>query len=141
MLPLIIAGIKLPIRSRLDYQQSFSPIVGGARRRMSNGDLFSTTLWKRWKLSTSGAGWIPAPLFGINYAAPYEIHCIQPIALAVGEALPPGMMPRSDVGETLLTDEYNVTTRLIYPILTVMSDPPEMTTGKEPSWFLEAEQI
>lgn len=138
---LIIAGIELPIRARLDYQQTFDPIGARNARRHQDGSLFVTGIWKKWKTTITGGGWIPAQLLGINYDAPYEIHCIQPMAFAVGEALPPGWAARVDVPEELITDEHSISTRLIYPILTVMSERPKITPGENPSWVLECEEI
>ena len=44
-------------------------------------------------------------------------------------------------GETSVTDERGVTVRLLYPVLTVMSEPPRLITGGSgPSWELVCEE-
>lgn len=137
---LIIAGITLPKECALDLAQSLSPIGGSTRRRMSSGALFSMTRWRRWKMTLSGGGFVPAPLLGINYDQPYEVHCIQPVSFRLGEALPAGWRARSDVPEFQVTGRDGIVTRLVYPILTVMSDPPEIIPGGNPTWKLDCEE-
>jgi hypothetical protein len=44
--------------------------------------------------------------------------------------------------EVSVTDERGVTVRLVYPVLTVMSDPPRLITGNSgPSWELVCEEV
>lgn len=138
---LIIADITLPERSRLDFQQTYEPILGGARRRMANGSLFSMTHWKKWKTTIRGSGWVPAPLLGIDYSSAYFVHCIEPIALRPGEDLPPGWSARTDWPEVILpADAHGVSVRLVLPILRVMSDPPTFSPGMNPTWELICEE-
>lgn len=138
---LIIAGITLPVLAHLDFQQTFDPIGGNTKRRMAGGALFSMTNWRRWKTTISGSGWIPAQLLSINFDEPYEVHSIQPVAFAVGAPLPPGWAIRTDFPGTTITDEAGIETRLIYPVLTVMSDPPRLVTGSDPTWELSCEEV
>lgn len=137
---LIIAGITLPIRARLDYQQTYEPLGGTSRRRLATGAAFSATRWRKWKTTIIGGGWIPAALLGVDYDNAYTIHCVQPIALLPGEVLPVGWAARHDFPEVTVTDEAGVATRLVYPILTVRSDPPQIVTGADPTWTLTAEE-
>lgn len=138
---LIIAGMHVPIMARLKVQQTFEPLGGSTRRRMGSGALFSMTAWRRWKTTISGSGWIPAPLLGINFDEPYEIHSVAPLAFLLGAPLPPGWSSRLDYPETQFTGPDDVTVRLIYPILTVKSDPPRLIPGSSPSWELVCEEI
>lgn len=140
---LIIAGIELPQRSRLDFSQTFEVIGGVVSRRMASGALFKLTHWRRWKTTISAAGWVPPQLLAVDYDQPYEIECVEPIALAVGEALPAGWTQRAAPwGETTVTDERGISVRLVYPILTVMSEPPRLVVGSSsgPSWELVCEE-
>lgn len=141
--PLIIAGIELPQRARLDLSQTFEPIGGRSSRRMASGALFRMSHWQRWRTTISGGGWVPPQLLGIDYDQPYTIQCVTTLALAVGESLPPTWAQRSSPwGETSVTDERGVTVRLFYPILTVMSDPPRLISGGSgPSWELVCEEL
>ena len=141
--PLIIAGIELPVRSRLDFSQTFEPVGGGSSRRMANGALFRMRQWQRWRTTISGGGWVPPQLLGIDYSASYTIESVAPLALAAGEDLPANWTERAAPwGERTVTDEDGVVIRLFYPILTVMSDPPRMINGNNgPSWELVCEEI
>jgi len=141
--PLIIAGVTLPQRARLDVNQTYEPVGGNSSRRMASGALFKMSQWLRWRTTISAGGWIPPQLLGINYNASYTIECVMPVALAVGEALPPNWTQRSAPwGEKTITDELGVAVRLIYPKLVVMSDPPRLIYGNGgPSWELVCEEI
>jgi hypothetical protein len=140
---LIIAGIELPQRARLDLSQTFEAIGGRSARRMASGALFKMSHWARWKTTISGAGWVPPQLLGINYDQPYTVECVEPLALAVGESLPPTWGSRAAPwDEKTVTDERGVQVRLFFPILTVMSDPPRLITGGSgPSWELVCEEL
>jgi hypothetical protein len=140
--PLIIAGITLPQRARLDLNQTFEPIGGSSSRRMANGALFKMANWQRWRTTVSCGGWVPPQLLGIDYSQPYTIECVATLALAVGESLPPTWASRvAPWAEKTFTDEDGVAVRLFYPILTVMSDPPRlMIGGSGPSWELVMEE-
>ena len=141
--PLIVASIELPVRSRLDFSQTFEPVGGSSSRRMANGALFKMRQWARWRTTISGGGWVPPQLLDIDYAAPYTIECVAPLALAAGEDLPPNWTQRAAPwGEQEFTDEAGVVIRLFYPVMTVMSDPPRMISGNNgPSWELVCEEI
>lgn len=139
---LIIAGIALPRESYLDLQQTFEPVDGGnSRRRMGNGALFNSTRWRRWRTSISASGWTPSPLLSINYDMPFEVHCCQPLALLPGESLPPSWQLRTDFVGGEVVHRGGVTTRLVYPILTVMATPPRLIPGASPSWELSCEEV
>lgn len=141
--PLIVAGIELPLRARLDFTQTFEPVGGASSRRMASGALFKMRQWQRWRTTISGAGWVPPQLLGIDYDQPYTLECAAALALAVGEDLPPNWTQRAAPwGETTFTDEIGVSVRLFYPILTVMSDPPRLIHGDGgPSWELVCEEV
>ena len=140
---LIIAGIELPQRARLDLTQTFEPIGGRSARRMASGALFRMSHWQRWKTTISGGGWVPPQLLGIDYDQPYTIESVTPLSLAVGEPLPPNWGSRAAPwDEKTVTDERGVQVRLFFPILTVMSDPPRLITGGSgPSWELVCEEV
>lgn len=141
--PLIIAGIELPQRARLDISQTFEAIGGSSSRRMASGALFKMANWQRWKTTISGSGWVPPQLLGIDYDQPYTIECVTPLSLAVGESLPATWGSRiAPWAEKTVTDERGIALRLFYPILTVMSDPPRLIAGGgAPSWELVCEEF
>lgn len=140
--PLIIAGITLPLFSRLDLSQTFEPVGGSSSRRMTNGAMVKISHWKRWRTTISASGWVPPQLLGVDYSQPYTIQSVAVLALAVGESLPATWMQRaSPWGEKTVTDEDGISVRLFYPVLTVMSDPPRLTVGSGgPSWELVCEE-
>ena len=80
--PLIIAGITLPQRARLDFSQTLEPLGGASARRLANGALFKTLQWQRWRTTISGGGWVPPQLLGIDYGQPYTVECVATVALA-----------------------------------------------------------
>lgn len=141
--PLIIAGIELPQRARLGISQTYEAVGGFSSRRMASGSLFKMSRWQRWRTTISGSGWVPPQLLGIDYSASYVVECVAAVALAVGESLPATWAQRSSPwGEKTITDERNISVRLIYPKLTVMSEPPRLIIGNDgPSWELVCEEV
>lgn len=141
---LIINGITLPQRARLDLQQTFERVQGGGEsRRLANGGLFTMQRWRRWATTLSGSGWIPAPLLSLPIGEPFAVHSVAPLALRIGEPLPAGWAARTDWPEVAVTGELGVTVRLVYPILTVatLDGPRYMTGGDGPSWELNCEEV
>lgn len=140
---LIIDGVELPQRSRLDYQQTYQRVAGGASmRRMASGAAFSMEHWERWQTTISGGGWIPPALLGIKRGVPFEVHCVIPITLLPGELLPDGWAARTDWPEKTITDELGVSLRLVYPIMTVITTAGArlIVGGKSAQWELVMEQ-
>lgn len=138
---LIIAGITLPVRSRLDLQQSYEPLAGASLRRLADGALFGMRRWRRWKTTIQCAGWLPHTLLNVNFDSPYEIHCVQPVSLAAHEQLPASWKIRADCPVSEVIDESCGVIRLVYPILTVRSQPPKFNTGIAPGWELVCEEV
>lgn len=138
---LIINGIIIPVRSRLDMQQTLEPVGGASRRRLANGGLFLMQRWRKWRTTIKCAGWIPAPLLTMDFSLPYEIHCVKPVTLLPGETLPNGWRERTDFVPADALDEQAGTLRMVYPIITVLSDPPTFGLGTDPSWDLNAEEV
>jgi hypothetical protein len=139
---LIINGVELPQRSRLDYQQTFERVDGGANsRRMAGGRLFTTGHWEAWRTTIQGGGWIPPALLSLSRGVPFELHCVAPIALLPGEDLPAGWSARVDWPECTMIDERKVEVRLVFPVLTVvtLTGARLVTGGTNPSWELEME--
>lgn len=141
---LIIDGVQLPQRTRLDYQQTFERVPGGITgRRLANGALFSTEHWEKWQTTISGGGWIPPALLGLKRGVPFVLHSVGVLALKPGESLPAGWSARVDWPEKSFTDELGVTTRLIYPVLTVstLTGARLVVGGSNPQWELTMEEV
>jgi hypothetical protein len=140
---LIINGIDLPQRARLEYQQTFWLVEGGSSsRRMANGRLFTMSHWQRWATTISGGGWVPPPLLGLPIGEPFEVHAVAPVSLLPGQALPPGWTARADCPEVTTTDARGVTVRLVYPVLTVvtLTGARLVVGGGAPKWELICEE-
>lgn len=135
-----IAGRTISVAAMLDYDQQIEPIGGSETRRKANGAAFKMSRWTKHRISLSGAGWIPAPLVGINYAASFELELAKPEAFAVGESLPAGW---SVVSESTVTDAAGNSARLVYPKMTVVSDGARLTNNNaaSPSWELVCEVV
>lgn len=141
---LIIAGFELQQESRLDFQQTFERVDGGASsRRLAGGALFSMQHWERWATTVSGSGYVPAPLLSIRRGEPFELHSVAPIALKPGEDLPAGWAARTDWPEKTFTSRLGVEIRLVYPILTVASalGARLVVGGTYPQWEIACEEV
>lgn len=140
---LIINGQVLPLRARLQYQQTFERVDGGrTSRRLAGGGMFTAERWRKWQTTISAGGWIPPALLGLPIGVPFEVHAVAPLTLRVGESLPAGWIARTDLPEVSVTDKAGVTLRLVYPILSVITlDGPRYTLGgSSPSWELVCEE-
>lgn len=138
---LILGGCVIPVRSRLELQQSYEPLGGSSRRRMASGAAFSMIRWQRWRTTIQGAGWLPAALLCVDFTMPYEIHCVQPVSLCANDELPPGWRARTDFTLPPEHDEHAGLIRLVYPVFKVCSDRPKFSTGINPSWELICEEV
>lgn len=140
---LIINGIELPQRARLEYRQTFWLVEGGrSSRRMANGRLFTMSHWQRWATTISGGGWVPPPLLGLPIGEPFEVHSVAPVSLLPDEELPAGWAARPDCPEVTTTDGHGVTVRLVYPVLTVVTVTGArlVVGGGAPKWELVCEE-
>jgi len=138
-----IAGIELSVIAWLDFDQSIEPIGGSSVRRMAGGGAFKTTHWRKHRLSLSASGWIPPALWAVDYDQPFVIALPHPIALNVGESLPPGWIARTAPwAERTVTDQDNNSVRYVWVSMTVISDGPKQTNGNSasPSWELVCEE-
>lgn len=141
---LIIAGKNLSIIGWLDFDQRLEPIGGNSVRRMATGSAFKLSHWRKYRVSLSASGWVPAALNAINYDAPFEIELPWPESFAIGEALPPGWSSRAAPwDEKTVTDQAGNSVRLVWPKLTVIAEPPVKSNGSSntPSWELVCEEI
>lgn len=138
-----IAGVDISLIAMLDQDQRIEPIEGATPRRMASGGLFKMNHWRKYRISLSASGWVPAPLNAINWDAPVEVELPYPVAFQVGEALPAGWSQRAAPwGEHTVTDQHGVSVRYVYPKLTVMSPGPTQSyDGANTSWEITLEQV
>ena len=141
---LIIAGVELSVIAMLNFDQSIVPISGSSVRRMSSGAAFKMSGWRKHRITFSASGWVPPPLIAVDYNAPFVIELAQPVALVTGQSLPSGWPSRlTPWAETTITDQAGESVRLVYPVLTVIADPPQLRHGFDavPSWELVCEEV
>lgn len=141
--PLIIAGREISVIAHLDFDQTWELVDGGrSAMRMASGALHRQLLWERWRTTLSGSGWIPAPLLSIDYSGPFTLESVCPVALQGGDPLPAGWSSRAAPwDEVAVIDQDGRTVRLVYPVLTVVAEPPRLThgNGNTPGWQLVCE--
>ena len=141
---LVIAGISVSVVSWLDFDQSIEPISGSSVRRMTHGAAFKMAGWRKYRITFSGSGWVPAPLLAVNYDSSFVIELPLPVTLNSGESLPSGWTSRSAPwAEVTKTDQVGNSVRVVYPKMTVIAEPPRMghNLSGNPSWELVCEDI
>ena len=60
----------------------YSPIGGVTSRRRSGGALVKMRNWRKTAITINGAGWMGPGFAGLNFDAPLELRCTQPLSLA-----------------------------------------------------------
>lgn len=141
---MVINGITVSVVAWLDFDQSLEPISGASVRRMTSGAAFKMSGWRKYRITLSGSGWVPAPLLAINYDASFVIELPLPVTLNAAESLPSGWTSRSAPwGEVTKTDQEGVSVRVVYPKMTVIAEPPRMghNLSGNPSWELVCEEV
>lgn len=140
-----IAGLDISVIAWLDFNQRVTPLAGGSSRRLSNGSLLMMTRWQaKYRVTLSGSGWVPAPLLAIPTRSPFVIELPKAIAWPVGEALPPGWMPRAAPwAEFIHTDPAGQQTRMVYVQMTVATEEgaTQEGDGSDASWELTCEEV
>ncbi|MCC5809855.1 MAG: hypothetical protein JJU06_05730 [Ectothiorhodospiraceae bacterium] len=166
---LIIGDLVIPVRARTTVRQSYEPLGGVARFRLSDGTLVQQTHWRRLRTLIQGTGWVPPGLDLLDYDSPVIIDCINPRSVwtpATAVVIPGAVRPDADlvVHAVLGTDDYVQTEAVLdagtatitpvpdaqqyllrwYPRLTCYLDRPEDAldaAGADWDWQLTAEEI
>lgn len=165
-----LGGVRVPLHSVLDFEQSYSTIEGGRVLRMTDGAAVKTVHWRRISTTVSASGWIPPGLLALDYDAPLVMRCAAPRSIVTtatvvtlpaarrsdagqepyAEALVDGLWQPTDVdiaGDTATitavpgAGAYRVS---YYPELTVFASSPEESgdlARADYRWSIEAEEV
>lgn len=139
-----IGGIDLSIIGWLDYDQRIEPVGGSNFLRMASGAGYKLSHWRKYRISISAAGWIPAALFGVNYDAPLTLELPLPIGLNAAESLPAGWSARSAPwAENTVIDQDGNSIRMVYVKMDVFAEPPRQSNdlSGSKSWEMLFEQV
>jgi len=167
----VLDNIEVPIECFEGFNQSYEELTASGIIRMSDGTAIKQTAWKgKIKIQTSGNGWAPVGLTGLDYENSMLFKCAIPRAIddaTVNITLPAAR--RSDSGYTpigfavvnneLVETTINIVTNAAtlgvvagatayrvhyWPELTVfVKEPPENwdRSGNSFGWSFEAEQV
>lgn len=163
-----VGGIELTVLASLDISQRYEPIGGEKILRAANGRGILQRTWRKTRIVTSGAGWMPSGLQALDFDAQHVISCVTPeiITCDAGGAadLPAGR--RSDAGHLPYAVALMAGGRMVDTTVTVGGNSgsvapvagavgyqiayyPEFTcwvmrptrSGPEPRWELIAEEV
>jgi len=167
----VLGGIEVPIECFADFNQSYEGLTAAGILRMSDGTGIKQTAWNdKIKIQTSGNGWAPVGLTGLDFEQSMLFKCAIPRAIddaTINITLP--TTRRTDINFTplgfavvnnsLVETTINIVSndatlgavsgatayRVHYwPELTVfVTEPPEnwARSGNSFDWSFEAEQV
>lgn len=162
---LLIGGIEVARIGALELRQSYEWIGGVARRRMQDGALVEQWNWRKLRIVTQGAGWMPAALSGL--VGEVSMACAAPMAASgPGQAVALPTPARVDapargyglVGGKLVATPVAVAGQVgtctavpgaasyevhYYPLVTVIVEQPRLgadLAGADFDWELVAEE-
>ncbi len=124
--------------------QRYEPVNGGRGvLRMANGDALQQVRWQRLRTTISGAGPLPAPLAGVDWAAPLSLACIAPRATHNGTA-PTAARTDAPVLAVPQLGGVSIDQTHYYPLLTVICDGPRESwdaRAARAGWDLMCEEV
>lgn len=95
MTEVILGGVPIRLHAGVPVCE-YSPIGGVTSRRRSGGALVKMRNWRKTAITISGAGWMGPGFAGLNFDAPLELRCTQPLSLytaALTGTLPGAIRP------------------------------------------------
>lgn len=82
MIGIVIDGVPIPAMAALDLRQDYEGIGGGPSIfRASDGTGIIQETWKKLRVTTSGKGWIPSALDGLDTSVSHVMGCIKQLSL------------------------------------------------------------
>lgn len=78
MITLKIGSFELPVYAGLDLTQNYEPIGGEEILRAVSGRGILQQTWRKTRIVTSGAGWVPPGLQTIDNSVQLAVYCIAP---------------------------------------------------------------
>ena len=101
MMVLKIGTLAIQLFAALDVDQSYEPIGGEGILRTIGGAGIKQMTWQRWRVTTSGSGWLPAGLEALDTRMQTTLACVVPRTIAADLATRQATLPaarRSDAG-------------------------------------------
>lgn len=162
-----LAGIRIPIRANLQFNQTYEPIGGTHTFRTQNGRAVKQTHFNKLKTTLSGTGWMPAGLDGIDYSEPLILKCAAPRSFSsstnqislpsnrridkapIGFALVDGelLVTQCHIQESMAVLDIKTNAQgyqvLYYPELLVFAEPPVIQSNihnTDFSWRINCEE-
>lgn len=98
----ILGGITVPVECFAEFDQSYEPLERTSIRRMSDGTGRKQTAWDgKLIVKTSGSGWAPLGLSGLDYQNPLLFSCADPRSItAASNIITIPAERRTDAGYT-----------------------------------------
>lgn len=81
MKTLKIGTFELPLYSGLEVTQSYEPIGGETILRTVSGAGIKQWTYDKTRITTSGSGWVPSGLLGLDFTVTHDVYCIVPETL------------------------------------------------------------
>lgn len=165
-----LGGIVVPVRAALKLTQQIEPVGGSSTRRLGAGSLIKQTVWRKTRITLSGAGWCPIGVGALNWDAQLVLKCGLPegitsntttITLPAGRRTDAGYQPfarahlAGEWQDTPVSIAGNVATVTAvagaiayqvwyWPVYTVYAEPPVTSVDKDTaqaSWELVCEEV
>lgn len=103
MIILKIDTFELPVFSSFDLAQRYEPIGGETILRTISGIGVKQMSYQKRRIITSGTGWVPSGLNGLDFSVTHDIGCVVP------ETLPADFSTRSvELPDTIRIDSGHV---------------------------------
>ena len=96
-----IGDFELPVYAGFDLTQRYDPIGGEAILRAVSGRGIKQMTWGKLRVTTSGAGWVPAGIESLDFTEQYDLACIVPATVPAVFATRQATLPatrRADAG-------------------------------------------
>jgi hypothetical protein len=96
-----IGSLVLPDLAGIEIDQQYAPLGGETILRAGSGRAIKQMTYQRLRITTSGAGWLPAALEMLDYTAQHALRCIVPRGQVADFATRQATLPaarRSDAG-------------------------------------------
>lgn len=100
---LLVDGMILPQISALDVEQQYEMLATETILRAVNGRGIKQMTYGKLRVTTSGSGWLPLGLDGIDYSITHVLGCVTPKRVPANFAARAAILPaarRSDSGFT-----------------------------------------
>ena len=101
MMMLKFGALEIPTLAALEIEQGYDLIGGESVFRTTQGLGLKQATWAKRQITTSGGGWLPPGLDGLDRSAPITLACVTPCSVPADLATRQATLPatrRSDAG-------------------------------------------